>query len=308
MNLELLTNEQATARSNELLGYQMVRPSHRVVNLYDTKNNTLILTEWQDWMVGKNEDFGLQCQKNLALETGDYIDDIFKMIPTDVRREDPMLFRFGGVNNSLFFLITDNRYFVIGRRKDNNRILENDLDGMELLAEVGAEGEFRFAYLPRFGFCIRALNHYEFRSKQVCRRADFFNSPGEEESDFNNHQSYSGLYMLINTRGEAIFEDFAEDNDLLRIFLGTPNEINDAYARRLRYWAYPTPFDLEGSAGRVSTFYRGYGGNSKSKGILGTTPNVGAGTVDINYTNGTTLTKVCVPWCEYAFDETFYGD
>lgn len=317
MELELLNAKQAKSRSEELMALQMFRPSHRVINFYDTKNNKIILTEYQDWMSTKKEDIGVQCQKFLAVETEEFLDELLALLPPDTHRNDPMLFRATNSGRALFFLINDDHYYVFGLRREMHRIMESEIDGLVLLGEVGASGEFRFSYLPRFGFCIRILSQYDMRMTMSKKRRSFFDLEDEEEdlgsSDVGSQVNYAGMFMLLNARGEAIFECFdgSVDNARLRKFLDTKDKLDEKFARRIQYWSYPMPFDIENPYDRWSRSYHQRNWRAGAlPDVTSVTPEVGKGFVTITYRTAdkseATRTEKCCPYAEYSYAESFY--
>lgn len=298
MQVKILSKEEAATRASELLSLPIFRPSHRLVNIFDKKSNTVYLTEFQDYMVARKEEFTLSAQRYLAIETK--VDDLIQFLPEEVQGvKDIMAFTAG----ELYFVIAQDRYFVIGNRYYNNYIRETRTDGFELLGEVAASGQFRAVWLPRIGFAIRALSNHDVRSRE-----GFFGSPDYDAGAIELRQrEISGIFILVNSNGDQIFEYFDEDHDQLRLLLGAPNETNADSAWRLRHWAYPNEWDIDGESSYRSRRY-----DAKRRLVIrgGFTPvNIepGSGKVEVLGRDGVAKVDNCVPWTEYSYVETFYS-
>lgn len=301
MQVKILTKEETAKRASELLSLPFFRPSHRLVNIFDKKNNTVYITEFQDYMGARKEDFNLSCNRSLAIETDP--SDLVQFLPEDVQdAKDLMAFTAG----ELYFVIANGRYFVVGNSRYNNYIRETRTDGFELLGEVTVDSAFRPVWLPRLGFAIRSLGMMD------RRHTDQYFSPSFEP-DEPRRRDYSGIFILVNSKGEQIFEDCGADpeqHDQLRAVLDVPREVSADTSWRLRLWAYPNEWEIDGENNYRS---RRYDRKKPIRRLLGhgayTVVNIepGSGKVELLGRDGVMKEDTCVPWTEYSYVETFYA-
>ena len=298
MELKLIDKEECASRASEILGMAMFRPAHRVVNFFDKKNGRIYLTEFQDFMAPKKEEFNIQTQKSLAVEID--APDIAALLPDGIDLEFAIVYC---VHPTLYFVQVKDRFFAVGQRLNHQRMSEERADGLELIEEVGLDGEFRFVFLPRVGMCIRGLSRYDYRG----RRHDFEFTADEEEM---NRVSFSGLFHLVRSTGIPVLEEFGEDEDLVRKFLGATVGGDEESAWRLRNWTYPTFWDGDNEPRRrwgKGELLRGRGRFANSARAKDVSFEAGSGKVTVQQFEGEDRVETCTPWLEYSFAETFYG-
>lgn len=302
MQVKILTKKEAVEIANDLSLFQLYRPSHRVMNFYDRKSNITYITEFQDFMSGHRE-LSLAHSRNLAVETEP--DDLLQFLPEDVRKnKDIKAFE---ANTAIFFVVTEGRYFVLGNKYYNNRMLESRVDGVKLLGEVAAGEEFSPVWLPRIGFAIRIIPRHELQR-------GYPYSPDQEYEVVGNSmmpKDNSGIFILVNANGDFVFESSGEDRKKLHDFLNFPEIKDSNFARQLRYWKYPTPLGED----HETTFYNTRFVYSQKDGEIIRRSNnkkneelkfkCGSGVVAVSSFNGEVTMYNCVPWTEYAFSETF---
>jgi hypothetical protein len=305
MKLELLTKEEAAARAGEMLSLPMYRPTHRVCNLFDVKNNKLIITEFQDFLSPKKEEFRSMTSRQLAIPTP--YDDLIGFLPEEWMKADEAKIS-AWQASGLYIVKSEGRYFAIGHRFDNHIAMEKRTDGMEFLGEVGAGGEFRFVYIPRVGMCIRPIGQHELNDYgHGSMFGGFMRNP-----DGRQMNSYSSLIILANDDLTLEFEAFGVDEAELRKYLDIDETLTESMAWRLRNWQYPSTWDIDTPDRFQQMRYRRTGLDRVKRRVINNKPikdvrlSIGAGEVIVVRDDEPDAHEQCVPGLEYAYAETFY--
>lgn len=306
MKVEFVTKEEALSRAAELLSLPLYRPTHRVCNFFDAKNNKVIVTEFHDFLSTKKEEFRSMCSRQIGTITDN--DDLRQFLPDDVDLTLPV--RAWAVTG-LYIIAVGDRYFAVGHRFENDKAMESRLDGMAYLGEVSASGEFRFVYIPRVGMCLRCLAAHELNGSGQYSPFNAFGGMRNDEG--RSYNSYTSMIVLVNDDLTVEFNAFDEDADGLRKFLEVPDTLNEEYSWRLRNWTYPRFWEEESSGPHHMRWRTNSPVLDRSNQcvninspVLDVTFKVGTGNVEVKLRNDRVRKENCVPGLEYAYAETFY--